>query len=323
MQCEVVTGEIFFLHDRQGHPESSDRLRVALSGVPRRARTLDPVEASWDDLERVHERRYLAWLQGIATGDWYIDFNTYICPESFRVALHAAGSSLRASAEAMEGKSCFAMVRPPGHHAGAGRARGYCLLNNAAIAAAAGLGSVDRVAIVDWDLHHGNGTQEIFYGTDRVLYCSIHQAHGYPGSGSVGESGAGPGRGYTLNAPLEDGSTLADYGFVLDEVFCPALERFHPGLLIISAGQDGLADDPKGGMGLAPEDYGTMTRKLMEAAELPAALVLEGGYGLSHGRAIAAIFRALAGRGPEAEPGLQPRPSTREMVRLLKKVQSF
>jgi acetoin utilization deacetylase AcuC-like enzyme len=320
MRCGVITGEIFFHHNLEGHPENCSRLRVALSGVPRRVRGLDPVEASREDLERVHRREYLAWLQGVARGSCYIDFNTYVCPESFPVALHAAGSAVAAAREAMDGRNCFAMVRPPGHHAEAGRARGYCLLNNAAVAAAASLGCVDRVAIVDWDLHHGNGTQEIFYATDRVLFCSIHQAHGFPGSGGVGETGTGAGRGYTLNAPLEPGGTIADYGFVFDEVFCPALERFRPGLLIVSAGQDGLADDPKGGMGLAPEDYGTLTRRLMEATDLPLALVLEGGYGPSHGRAIAAIFRSLGGRGPEeaALPG--PRRSTQHVVRILKKV---
>jgi acetoin utilization deacetylase AcuC-like enzyme len=322
MRCKVVTGDIFCLHNLPGHPENPDRLRLALSGVPRHVPRLGPVAASPDDLARVHRREYLAWLEGIATGECYIDFNTYVCPDSFRVAVHAAGSAIAAAREAIDGHSCFAMVRPPGHHAEPDHARGYCLLNNAAIAAAAGLGSVDRVAIVDWDLHHGNGTQDMFYNTDRVLFCSVHQAGLFPGSGGIRETGRGAGAGFTLNAPLEAGSTIADYRFVFDEVFCPAIGRFRPGLLIISAGQDALADEPKGGMALVPRDYTTLARKLMEAADLPPALVLEGGYGPSHGRAIAAIFRALGGRAGGEEPVGEPHRSTRETVRILKKVQS-
>ena len=326
MPCSLVTGEVFFLHDLPGHPENSDRLRIALSGVPRRGiRRLEPAEASREALERVHRRDYLAWLGGLAPGECFIDFNTYVCGDSYRVALHAAGSAISAAGEALGGRACFALVRPPGHHAEAGKARGYCLLNNAAIAAADALGSVDRVAIVDWDLHHGNGTQDIFYASDRVLFCSIHHAHGFPGSGGVGETGAGPGRGYTLNAPLEPGCTIADYALVFDEIFCPALERFRPGLLIISAGQDALMDDPKAVMRLAPEDYGALTRRVMEATDLPPALVLEGGYGPSHGRAIRSIFRALGGADPETGSGPVPAPgrSTRKLVRILKKVHSL
>jgi acetoin utilization deacetylase AcuC-like enzyme len=319
MQCEVVTGGIFCLHDLPGHPENSGRLRLALSGVPRLARRLGPVEAPRADLERVHRREYISWLEGIATGECYIDFNTYVCPDSFRVAVHAAGSAIAAAREALDGHSCFAMVRPPGHHAESDHARGYCLLNNAAIAAAASLGSVDRVAIVDWDLHHGNGTQDIFYHEDRVLFCSVHQANLFPGTGAIGETGGGPGRGYTLNAPLEAGSTIADYRFVFEEVFCPAIERFRPGLLIISAGQDALADEPKGEMALVPGDYTTLTRLLMDTADLPPALVLEGGYGPSHGLAIAAIFRALGGRHQDEGAAGEPSRSTRKTVAILKK----
>ncbi|HTY53485.1 MAG TPA: histone deacetylase [Methanomicrobiales archaeon] len=320
MQCEAITGEIFCRHHLEGHPESRDRLRRALSGVPRAARRLDPVKAGMEDLTRVHTPGYLAWLQGIATGECYIDFNTYICPDSYEVALHAAGSAMLAADEALDGHDCFALVRPPGHHAGPGQARGYCLLNNVAVAAARALGSLDRVAIVDWDLHHGNGTQEIFYASDRVLFCSVHQAAGFPGSGGPGETGTGPGRGYTLNAPLEAGCGPADYRLVFSEVFCPALERFGPDLLLVSAGQDSLADDPKAAMRLLPGDYGTLTRMLRDTVDLPLALALEGGYGPSLGPAVRAIFRALGGRVPDEEPGRSPARSTEELVRVLKRV---
>ena len=320
MTCGVVTGKIFCRHHLPGHPESPDRLRLALTGVPEAARRLAPVKASMRDLLQVHTKEYLTWLRGIGAGECYIDFNTYICPDSFEVARYAAGSACRAAGEALDGHSCFALIRPPGHHAGPGKAAGYCLLNNVAVAAAGSLGSVDRVAIVDWDLHHGNGTQEIFYGNDRVLFCSVHQAEGFPGSGHPGETGDGTGRGYTLNAPLEAGCGIADYRLVFSEVICPALRRFRPDLLLVSAGQDALADDPKAAMRLLPGDYGILTGMLREATDLPLALVLEGGYGPSLGLAVAAIFRALGGRSPEPEPGPPPARSTREMVRILKKM---
>ena len=320
MTCEVVTGKVFCLHHLEGHPENRDRLRLALSGVPETARRLAPVRAAPADLELVHRREYLAWLQGIATGECYIDFNTYICPDSFEVALHAAGSSILAAGEALDGRSCFALVRPPGHHAEPARARGYCLLNNVAIAAARALESIDRVAIVDWDLHHGNGTQEVFYASDRVLFCSIHQALGFPGSGGAGETGTGAGKGYTLNAPLEPGCGVSDYRLVFGQVFCPAIERFRPDLLLISAGEDSLSDDPKAVMHLTPPDYGILTRMVMNAADLPPALALEGGYGPSLGRAIAAIFRALGRRPQDEPPDVPPARSTLDLVRILKKV---
>ena len=321
MTCGVVTGKIFCLHHLEGHPENRDRLRLALSGVPGAARRLAPERAEPADLERVHRREYLAWLRGISSGECYIDFNTYICPDSFEVALHAAGSTVLAAEEALDGRSCFALVRPPGHHAEPGRARGYCLLNNVAVAAARALGSVDRVAIVDWDLHHGNGTQEIFSASDRVLFCSVHQGWGYPGTGGTGETGTGAGRGYTLNAPLEKGCTIADYLLVFAQVFCPALERFRPGLVMVSAGQDTLSDDPKAAMGLVPGDYGTLTGMLLEATGLPLALALEGGYGPSLGPAVGAILRALDGRAGDREEMVAPLASTRRLVRILRRVQ--
>ncbi|HUK38791.1 MAG TPA: histone deacetylase [Methanomicrobiales archaeon] len=319
MQCGVITGEIFCHHHLDGHPERRDRLRLAVSGVPRAARRLAPVGASPAELERVHRREYLAWLQGVATGECYIDFNTYICPDSYEVARFAAGSAALAGREALDGHHCFAMVRPPGHHAGPSNARGYCLLNNVAVAAADALGSVDRVAIVDWDLHHGNGTQEIFYHSDRVLFCSVHQAGGFPGSGAAAETGSGPGQGFTLNAPLAAGCGIADYRLVFSEVFCPALERFGPDLLIVSAGQDALSDDPKAVMRLSPDDYGTLTRMLLEATDLPLALALEGGYGPSLGLAVGAIFRALGGRAVPTEPSVPAAATTHDLVRILKR----
>jgi acetoin utilization deacetylase AcuC-like enzyme len=194
---------------------------------------------------------------------------------------------------------------------------GFCLLNNVAIAAAKALGKVGRVAIVDWDVHHGNGTQQAFYASDRVLYCSVHRSHYYPYSGRTDERGEGAGEGFTLNAPLDPGATIADYDAVFSEVFVPAIRKFQPELLLVSAGQDILFDDPLGGMALYPSDLGLLTWRLMKAGGLPLALVLEGGYGPSHGAAIAEIFRVLGGGNPQMIEG-DPGERTRKVIGALK-----
>jgi acetoin utilization deacetylase AcuC-like enzyme len=222
----------------------------------------------------------------------FIDQDTYITCHSFEAAVYAAGASLQAAREAREGATLFSLIRPPGHHAGASSHLGFCIFNNAAVAAASALQRLDRVAIVDWDVHHGNGTQDIFYCSDRVLYCSVHQEYLFPGTGRRGERGSGPGEGFTLNAPLPAGSTIAGYRTVFREEFLPAILQFDPGLIIVSAGQDCLFDDPLGDMALCPEDLGTLTA-FLAAPGIPLTLLLEGGYGPSHPAAISAIVRAL------------------------------
>jgi acetoin utilization deacetylase AcuC-like enzyme len=201
---------------------------------------------------------------------------------------------------------------------------GFCLLNNAAIAATHALLSVDRVAIIDWDVHHGNGTQHIFYRSDRVLYCSVHQEGIFPYSGGVEESGSSAGLGYTINAPLAAGSTVADYQLIFAEIFSPALRRHRPDLVIISAGQDILSDDPLGWMQIRPEDFGILTGLIHDAADRSLAFVLEGGYGPSHGEAVQFMISALKREHEKVIPeNLQASPSTRALVSQLKKIHGF
>jgi acetoin utilization deacetylase AcuC-like enzyme len=248
-----------------------------------------------------------------------LDGDTYITPQSFDIALQAAGGALAAMDRSLAGEHAFAFVRPPGHHAERARAMGFCLFNNAAIAVQKALKSVDRVAIVDWDVHHGNGTQNSFYLSNRVLYCSVHQEPMFPYSGRVEEIGNGTGKGYTINVPLSAGSPLADYQAVFSEIFVPALERFRPDALIVSAGQDILSDDPLGGMDIRPEDFGVLTNLLTATTDKALAFVLEGGYGPSHGHAITHIFEALEKPG-EVPEGEAPGASARKTVDLVKKV---
>ena len=318
MKYSAITGTIFEQHDREGHVESQDRLLGIIGRLPEHVTRYDPVPALPADIERIHHPGYLKWLRqqcernveydfirdSVYIGgtfiqsplhSGYIDENTYINPHSYDVATHAAGSAIAAVERALGGESCFALVRPPGHHAAAAWAMGFCLINNVAIAAAKALLQVNRVAIIDWDVHHGNGTQDIFYNNGRVLYCSTHQEDAFPHTGHIEEAGTGPGTGFTINAPLARKSAIADYSLVFHEVFLPAIARMDPDLIIISAGLDVLSDDPVGDMQLVPEDLGYLTGLILDATGMPLALVLEGGYGLSHGIAVQNIFGALGG----------------------------
>jgi acetoin utilization deacetylase AcuC-like enzyme len=293
----IVSGDLFRLHDCRGHPETQKRLVHALSGVPAGTPVVPPVMADPEDLLRVHTAGYVDMIREAAASlpehqCRYLDPDTYITCHSFEVALYAAGAGIQCVRAARNGTTMFALIRPPGHHAGASSHLGFCIFNTTSVAAASALLHLDRVAIVDWDVHHGNGTQDIFYFSDRVLYCSINKEYIFPGTGRRQERGAGQGEAFTMNAPLPNGSSLADYRMVFLDGFLPAILDFDPGLIIISAGQDCLSDDPLGGMALRPGDLGTLTSILADPG-IPLALLLEGGYGPSHPAAITAIVHAL------------------------------
>ncbi|MGB4236040.1 MAG: histone deacetylase [Methanoregulaceae archaeon] len=320
-RCSAIFGEEFTVHELDIHRENPERIRRVISCLPDYISHIRPVTASFADLERVHHRGHIRMIEYFSSFDGihYIDMDTYVNKGSFETALLAAGSSILAAERALDGEHCFALVRPPGHHAEPDRAMGFCLFNNAAVAAAWALEQVDRVAILDWDLHHGNGTQKIFYKSDRVLFCSVHMRNAFPGTGWIDEIGEERGMGFTLNAPLQQGCGIDDYACLFTRVFAEALGHFKPDLLIISAGQDTLGDDPMNGMRLAPQDFRVLTRILMEAVDQPLALVLEGGYGPSLGEAVAEIFGALHDE-PVKMPSGTPRESTLRTVAQLEKV---
>jgi acetoin utilization deacetylase AcuC-like enzyme len=227
------------------------------------------------------------WMHTLRGEAGYIDADTYLGPESVAVAELAAGGTVALVDAILDGpvKRGLALVRPPGHHARPAQAMGFCLLNNVAIAAAhARSRGLSRIAIVDWDVHHGNGTQEAFYEDPHVLYVSTHQFPFYPGTGEVRETGEGEGKGFTINLPMTAGGGDGVYRGAFERVILPALEEYRPELILISAGFDASARDPLAEMALSADGFGWMARSLRQVADKSAdgriAMVLEGGYDL-------------------------------------------
>lgn len=288
----VVDDPRFALHRATGpHPERPERLDAARAGLARAAGAFAPVPttvraASLEELCRVHDPAYCEALAQKAGGRGYLDEDTYYGPDSVESARVAAGSSIELVSTLLDGRARagVALVRPPGHHARPKAAMGFCLLNNVAIAAAhARARGARRVAIVDFDVHHGNGTQEMFYADPSVLFVSLHQFPFYPGTGAAAETGRGEGEGFTVNVPLSAGADDAVYRAAFDRLVLPVVEQFAPDLLLVSAGFDAHASDPLASMRLSRDAYGTMTRRLRAVVgqAAPMALILEGGYDLA------------------------------------------
>ena len=270
-----------------GHPERMERAHVFDAAAARwkdgGGATTGPRAATRDELSRVHAEEYLDTIAAAAGRAVMLDPDTFTSPESAEIAQLAAGTAVAAVEYALEhGDAACALVRPPGHHAERGRAMGFCLYNNVAIAAAHAVsGGLERVAIVDIDVHHGNGTQWMFYDDPRVLYVSTHQFPFYPGTGAAGETGTGDGAGFTVNVPLEMGATDADYDMVYSRAVVPVLQQFSPRLVLVSAGFDAHERDPLASMRVTTAGYAAVVRQLMAAAgQTPIAFVTEGGYSL-------------------------------------------
>ena len=319
MSLILIGSERFAEHQTPpGHPESPERAAVMDAVVQawreQGGEVAAPRPVTLEELARVHDTAYLRRIADLAGQAVALDADTYTSPETVDVAALAAGAAVDGVERAMgtPGTRSLAIVRPPGHHAERNRAMGFCFYNNVAVAAAHARSiGVGRVAIVDYDVHHGNGTQHMFELDPNILYVSTHQFPYYPGTGAADEIGRGPGKGFTVNIPLEVGAVDEDYRVVFEEVVLPVLRQFKPDLLLVSAGFDAHERDPLAGMRLTTDAFAAMTLELRLVAEECCAgriaAVTEGGYDLqAMADSLMGVIGALADEHPE--PARWPAP---------------
>ena len=297
-----------------GHPESPERLKVIYRMLEEEEmkglyELVKPRAATRGELEMNHRPAYIDLIASTAgKPHTRLDMDTSTCDQSYEAALFAAGGLLELIKAVMEGRlpNGIALVRPPGHHAERNQAMGFCLFNNVAIGAYYALQtySLQRILIVDWDVHHGNGTQNSFYEDPRVLYFSTHRyGFFYPGTGAATEVGKGKGEGFNVNVPLSTGGGDADYGNIFEKFLKPIALEYQPQLVLVSAGFDVHTDDPLGGMEVTEKGFARMTQVLMEIADATAqgklVITLEGGYDVSgQSRSVKAVLKELARVSP-------------------------
>jgi acetoin utilization deacetylase AcuC-like enzyme len=302
-------------HDTGPHPERAERITAIEHELSRRGwlgfRRIESPSAERSLLTAVHPEAYVAAIEAAARrGGAQLDLDTVVSSGSFEAALHAAGGAVALVDLLIDGAAPtgFSAHRPPGHHATSTRAMGFCLFNSVAIAAQHALDAhgLDRVLILDWDVHHGNGTNDIFHSSDQVLFVSIHQWPLYPGSGPSSDTGSGAGEGFTVNLPVPAGSGDPEFGSLVDQVVVPLAHEFRPQLVLISAGYDAHAEDPLASCRVTEAGYARMTRAMLGAARAigaPLGCVLEGGYALGAlGRSVSATMDALVAKEPQDLP---------------------
>ncbi len=324
MTTAYVTHPHYVNHDLPGHPEHAGRIRAVWqeldqAGLSARMTRLEPFPAAEELIEAVHSRDYLSTLRQIdrlTQPVMHLNPDTYINPNGYTTARLSAGGVVRAVEEVLSRRAdnALAAVRPPGHHAMPGYSMGFCILGNVPIAAryAQREHDVERILIVDFDVHHGNGTEAMFYDDPSILFISTHQFPFYPGTGAIKDTGVDAGRGYTINVPLSAGHGDHNYAAIFEQVVWPAAERFQPELILVSAGFDAHWTDPLAGMRLSLTGYAHLTRELIGIAAQfcggKIVFVMEGGYNLvalSHG--MRNIAHALLGDPDVSDPLGPPR----------------
>jgi acetoin utilization deacetylase AcuC-like enzyme len=334
LKVALYDDPLFREHDAgPGHPERPQRLEAVRrglreAGLEGRLELLTPRAATREDLSRVHAEAHIDRVVASQGGHVAFDPDTSASPRTYEAAVLAAGAVVDAVDRVLGSASdrAFCCVRPPGHHAEADRVMGFCFFNNVAVAAAHALArGLERVLIIDFDVHHGNGTQAIFYGDPRVLYVSSHAFPFYPGSGSLSETGAGAGIGHTVNLPLPIGAGDPEYACLYREIVEPLARSFDPQLVFVSAGFDPFVDDPLAGMRVTASGFAALARSCLRAASGAAAgravFALEGGYDLDGlaSSAAAVVGEMLREGGEEVDFG-PPAPGFERLLAAYRRV---
>ena len=321
MNVGFVYDPIYLKHDTGQHVENAGRLEAIIShleqtGLNQQLVSIKPRAASVEELSLVHQHQYVSGIQDVAQkGGGWLDVDTIMSADSYEAAIYAAGGAIAATEAVMSGEvaSAFALVRPPGHHSTPRRAMGFCLFNNVAIATKYALDKygLERIAIIDFDVHHGNGTQEIFYGNPQVLYISTHESPFYPGTGSVEETGGGAATGTKVNIPLPAGCGDNEYLQVFEQIVAPAVRRFKPQLILVSAGYDPHWADELAMMQVSTTGFAQMVKIIKQIADELCSgrlvFTLEGGYNLTAlATSVKATFDGLLGNTNIEDPLGQP-----------------
>jgi len=343
MKVGFVYDPIYLKHDTRQHVENAGRLEAIISHLEqtqliRQLTPIKPRAASVEELSLVHHKEHISHIQEAAqkSGGW-LDPDTVMSADSYQAALYAAGGAIEASEAVMRGEvaSAFALVRPPGHHATATRAMGFCLFNNVAIAAKYALTkyNLERIAIIDFDVHHGNGTQESFYDNPQVLYTSIHEFPFYPGTGNLDETGKDEAKGTTVNMPLPAGCGDAEYLAVFEEIIVPVVRRFRPQFILVSAGYDTHWADGLAMMQVSVTGFTQMVKIIQGLADELCSgrlvFTLEGGYNLTAlAASVKATFDVLLGNtNIEDTLGLPLRglsaPSIAPLIKAIKEIHNL
>ncbi len=322
MAVGYVYNPVYLKHDTGQHVEVAARLEAIIShlektGLKEQLTLIEPRPAMVEEIALVHRREYIKEIEAkAASGGGWLDPDTVMSAGSYEAALYAAGGLIRAVEAVMNGErtSAFALVRPPGHHATSRQAKGFCLFNNIAIATEYALAgyNLERILIIDFDVHHGNGTQEAFYENPRVMYISTHEYPFYPGTGDLGETGSGAAKGTNINIPLPAGCGDGEYLAVFEQIIVPAAKGFKPQLILVSAGYDGHWADPLAMMQLSITGFGQMARIIKGLADELCGgrlvLTLEGGYHLvALAASIKATFDVFLGKSIDDSLGQPPR----------------
>ena len=338
MKVGFVYDPIYLKHDTGHHPENAQRLEAIIShleqtGLTQQLTPIQPRPATIEELSLVHHEPYITHIREAAQkGGGWLDVDTVMSADSYDAALYAAGGVIKATEAVSNGEvnSAFALVRPPGHHATSRRAMGFCLFNNLAIAAKYALTRYERILIVDFDVHHGNSSQEVFYHNPQVMYISTHQYPHYPGTGSIEETGIGTARGTTINIPLPGGSGDVEYQQVFAQIIVPAAQRFVPQFILVSAGYDAHWTDELAMMQVSTTGFAQMVKIIKGLADelCNGRLVfsLEGGYNLTAlATSVKATFDVLLGNPNIEDPlGQTPYPwATPDITPLIKAIKEI